>query len=164
SIGTWSGEKMKQTYVLLDSYGKRWVGRGEGTYQNYDVNQPYAVFGIDRLDGDKNARARLLGSIAYVMARDAFKAPCLVLVTRLDSVEIADTLGYVEPESYPQVNTFCLYGPQGMRAQRLIARNLTGIGGAGARIVRDWETTRVLEHSSTATYQPGEGAFNTTRG
>src|SRR5215813_14245586 len=37
SIGTWSGEKMKQTYVLLDSYGKRWVGRGEGTYQNYDV-------------------------------------------------------------------------------------------------------------------------------
>jgi hypothetical protein len=163
SIGTWSGEKMKESYVLLDYYGKPWVGYGEGTYQNHDVNQPYGVFGIDALKDDKKARARLLGSIAYIRASDSFKAPQLVFVTKLDAVEIADTLAYIEPGSYPRVKTFGLYGLLA-GATSLLARNITGLGGAGALIRRDWETRNVLEGSSLAVYGSTESAFNSTRG
>jgi hypothetical protein len=163
SIGTWSGEKMKESYVLLDYYGKPWVGRLEGTYQNHDVNQPYGVFGIDALKDDKNAKARLLGSIAYIRASDSFKAPQLVFATNLDSVEIADTLAYIEPDSYPRVKTFGLYGlPAG--ATSLLARNITSLGGAGAFIGNQWETRNVLQGSSLAVYGPTESAYKTTRG
>jgi hypothetical protein len=176
SIGTWSGEKMKQTYVLLDYYGKPLAWH----YDNYDVNQPYAVFGVDALQkDDKNARARLLGSIAYITTSDSFKAKRLVFVTKLDSVEVADTLAYVEPGSYSRVNPFGLYGlpafpTLGLHgltgsterggAVNLLARNITSIGGAGASIARAWETRNVLQGSSPAVYGSRESAFNTTRG
>ncbi len=168
SIGTWSGEKMRKSYVILDYYGKPWRGHGEGTYQDYEVNQPYAVFGIDALTGDKNARARLLGSIAYITASDSFKAQQLVFVTKLDSVEISDTLAYVEPGSYPRVRTFGLYGLTGSTdrtgAVHLSARNITSLGGAGTLIGKDWETPNLLEGVSPTIYRPGENAFNATRG
>ncbi|HZD40804.1 MAG TPA: hypothetical protein VE131_08795, partial [Terriglobales bacterium] len=71
AIGTWSGERMKQTYTLLDYYGQPWTGNGAGTYTNYAVDQPYGIFGVDALTGtDKNARTKLLGSIAYIRGTD----------------------------------------------------------------------------------------------
>ena len=166
SIGTWSGEKMRESYVLMDYYGKPWVGRLEGTYNNHDVNQPYAIFGVDALKEDKRANARLFGSIAYITASDSYKPSRLVFFTNLDSVEIGDTLAYVEPGSHPQVNTFGLYGQsRGLAAStNLLARNITSIGGSGAVIKPDWETRNVLEGSSLAVYDSTENAFNTTRG
>ena len=89
-IGTWSGERMKETYVLLDYYGKPWTGRGAGTYTDYRVDQPYGIFGIDGLSGDKNAHAKLLGSIAYVRGTDRFAAAQAIFVTKLDSIEVAE--------------------------------------------------------------------------
>jgi hypothetical protein len=175
AVGTWSGEKMRETYVLMDYYGKP-LPR---TYADYGVNQPYGIFAIDALKDDEKARARLLGSIAYITARDTFKAPYLVLVTRLASVEIADTLAYVEPDSYPRVRTFGLYGPpislKGLfdgltsftdrsETASLLARNITSLGGAGDLIANDWETRNVLTGASPAIYGPRESAFNTTRG
>lgn len=162
AIGTWSGERMKDSYVLLDYYGKPWSGRGEGTYHNRDVDQPYAVFGMDALKKDKKAKARLLGSLAYIGRRDSFKAPQLVFVTNMDAVEIADTIAYVESDAYPQVKTFALYGLTA--ATNLLAHSITSIGGAGARIKHEWETRNVLEGPSLAVYKPGENAFSTTRG
>jgi hypothetical protein len=162
ALGTWSGERMKESYVLLDYYGKPWAGGGAGTYQDHDVDQPYAVFGMDALKGDKRANARLLGSIAYITAGDAYKPSRLVFVTKLDSIEIADTLAYVEPGAYPWVKTFGLHGLPG--STNLVARNITSIGGGGTAIQSDWTTRNVLKGDSLAVYGPGENAFKTTRG
>ncbi len=192
AIGTWSGEKMKESYVLLDYYGKPWVGRGKGTYRNHDVNQPYAVFGMDGLKDDKKAKARLLGSIAYITADDSFKAQRLVFVQNMDAIEIADTLAYVEPGSYPRVRTFDLYGlpslmrslgldgltgsqesvglygstssTEGSAAVSLLAHNITSIGGAGAFIGKEWQTRNVLQDSSPVIHGSSESALNTPRG
>ena len=192
SLGTWSGERMKERYVLLDYYGKPWKGRLEGTYQDHDVNQPYAIFGVDANKKDKRAKARLLGSIAYVAASDSFKADRLVFFTKLDAVEIADTLAYVEPGSYPRVWTFGLYGlpslttslklhwppglprsfgfdesasdSEGNAAVSLSVHNITSLGGAGAFIAKEWQTRNVLQGPTTAVYGPSESAFHTTRG
>ena len=172
SIGTWSGEKMKKSYVLLDYYGKPWAGRGEGLYDDYQVNQPLAVFGMDGMDKDKTARTKLLGSIAYVRAGDAFKAPYLVFITKLNSVEIADTLAYVEPGAYSEVKTFGLHGfnlrdvLKGLTgpSTSVLARNLTSLGGAGAVIQKDWDTRNLLEGSSPSAYGATKSAFQTTRG
>ena len=194
SLGTWSGEKMKESYVLLDYHGKPYVGRLEGTYRNHDVNQPYAVFGMDALTKDKSKRAnaRLLGSIAYITAKDVFKAKRLVFVTKLDAVEIADTLAYIEQGSYPEVWTFGLYGlpsletslklhwPPGLARSsgfqgstsssggsdgvRLLARNLTSFGGAGPFIAKEWETRNILRGSAPSVYGPTENVFTATRG
>jgi hypothetical protein len=49
ALGTWSGERMKQSYTLLDYYGKPWTGKGTGTYTNYGVDQPYGVWRRIRL-------------------------------------------------------------------------------------------------------------------
>ena len=161
SIGTWSGERMKDSYVLMDYYGQPW-SRGKSAFENHDVDQPYGIFGIDALKNDKNAHARLLGSIAYVSASDTYRPPRLVFVTNLDSVEIADTLAYIEPGSHVTVDTFGLYGLTA--ATNLRARNITGIGGAGAVIKREWETRNVLEGSSPGVYGANENPFNATRG
>ena len=163
AIGTWSGERMKETYVLNDYFGKPWVGRGEGTHTNYDVDQPYAIFGVDANKKDKQANARLLGSIAYVLAGDTYKPPRLVFFTNLDSVEIVDTLAYVEPGSHPDVHTFGLYGLAELTTA-LRARNLTSIGGAGLLVRPQWETRNVLEGPSLSVYGDTGNAFNATRG
>ena len=164
SIGTRSGEKMKESYDLLDYKGHAIPGQ---SYRNYDVNQSYAVFAIDALKADKNARARLLGSIAYITAKDTFKPQRLFLVTKLDSVEIADTLGYVEPGSHTNVRTFALYGLKGSGdssgAMSLRARDLTSIGGAGPFLGKDWLARNILQLRSPA-HDPEDNAFTSTRG
>jgi hypothetical protein len=149
SIGTWSGERMKQTYVLLDYYGKPWTGNGAGTYTNYGVDQPYGIFGVDALTGtDKNARSKLLGSIAYVRGSDRFHPSQAVFVTKLDSMELAHTLAYIQPGSQTNKQRFALYNLQSSTGVNLVARNLTGIGGAGSFYGTEWKKTALSEGAS----------------
>jgi hypothetical protein len=145
AIGTWSGERMKQTYTLLDYYGKPWTGTGAGTYSDYRVDQPYGIFGVDRLDGDRNARAKLLGSIAYVRGTDRFHPSQLIFVTKLDSIEIANTTAYIEPGTQTNKRPVALYNLQTSTGVNLIARNLTSIGGASSYFGSDWKTSGVAE-------------------
>ncbi|MBM3333811.1 hypothetical protein FJY63_04035, partial [Candidatus Sumerlaeota bacterium] len=79
-IGTWSGERMRANYTLVDYAGKPWPADKPRQFTDHGVDQPYAIFGVDRLDGNKNARARLLGSIACVTAHDRFAAGSLVVI------------------------------------------------------------------------------------
>jgi hypothetical protein len=146
SIGTWSGERMKQTYVLLDYYGKPWTGNGAGTYTNYGVDQPYGIFGVDALTGsDKNARNKLLGSIAYVRGSDRFHPDQAVFVTKLDSMELAHTAAYIEPGTHTNKRPFALYNLQSSVGVNLIARNLTAIGGAGSYFGSEWKRSAIAE-------------------
>jgi hypothetical protein len=165
-IGTWSGEKMSKSYVLGGYDGKPWIGRGGGRYDDYAVNQAHAIFA---LVGEKNARARLLGSLAYVTAKDTFKADQLVLVTRSDtSVELTDTVAYIAPGAYPKVRTFSLYGLTGSMERSgttgLVAHDLTSLGGAGAQVGSDWDSRNLLEGASHGVYGAGESVFHTTHG
>jgi len=172
SLGTWSGEKMKEHYVLLDYSGLPWTGSGGGTYTNYSVNQPYGIFANDGLEGDKNARARLLGSIAYVAKTDAFKADREVFVTNIDSVEIKDSAAVFAPGgSYSGKRTFGLYGlttrtsPGG--ETNVSALNLTSItaDSLGNQIGDGWHQENVFQSgdptgitTSSSIYPGSQGA------
>jgi hypothetical protein len=146
AIGTWSGERMKQTYVLLDYYGKPWTGNGAGTYTNYAVDQPYGIFGVDALTGsDKNARNKLLGSIAYIRGSDRFHPSQTVFVTKLDSMELAHILAYIQPGTQTNKQRFALYNLQSSTGTNLVARNLTGIGGAGSYFGSEWKKSGIAE-------------------
>jgi hypothetical protein len=147
ALGTWSGERMKQTYTLLDYSGKPWTGNGAGTYTNYGVDQPYAIFGIDRADGSKIMNTKLLGSIAYVRASDRFHAPQLVFSTKLDSIKVADTAAYVQPGSYADKRRFALYNLQTATGVNLVAQNLTGVGGTASYYGSEWKTSSISEGS-----------------
>jgi hypothetical protein len=149
AIGTWSGERMKQTYVLLDYYGKPWTGNGAGTYSNYGVDQPYGIFGVDALTGsDKNARNKLLGSIAYLRGSDRFQPGQMVFVTKLDSMELTNTLAYIQPGTQTNKQRFALYNLQSSTGTNLVARNLTGIGGAGSFYGTEWKKSALSEGAS----------------
>jgi hypothetical protein len=147
AIGTWSGERMKQTYTLLDYYGNPWTGTGAGTYSNFAVDQPYGVFGIDGFTGsqDKNARSKLLGSIAYVHGSDRFQAAQAIFVTKIDSLELAHTAAYIEPGTQTNKKPFALYNLQSSVGVNLIARNLTGIGGASSYFGTEWKKSGIAE-------------------
>lgn len=137
-IGTWSGERMKETYALLNAgTGQIWTGVGAGTYSDYRVNQAYSIFAMDRMDGDKNSKSKLLGSIAYVLASDRFQAGRAVFVTRLSSFQIENTVVYIQPGSHTDKKTFGLFSSSA--EQNLIARNITSIGGAGTQILPEWQ-------------------------
>jgi hypothetical protein len=147
AIGTWSGERMKQTYVLLDYYGKPWTGTGAGTYTNYGVDQAYGVFGNDGFTGseDKNARSKLLGSIAYVRGSDRFQASQAIFLTKVDSIELAHTTAYIEPGTQTNKRPFALYNLQTSTSLNLIARNLTAIGGTASYYGTEWKKSALSE-------------------
>jgi hypothetical protein len=147
AIGTWSGERMKQTYVLLDYYGNSWTGTGAGTYTNFGVDQPYGVFGNDGYTGseDKNARSKLLGSIAYVRGSDRFQAAQAIFLTKIDSMELAHTAAYIEPGTHTNKRPFALYNLQSSVGVNLIARNLTAIGGTSSYFGTDWKKSGIAE-------------------
>lgn len=163
-IGTWSGERMKQTYVLMDYYGQPWTGAGAGTYTNYGVDQPYGVFGLDRLDGDKNSRSKLLGSIGYVKAGDRFEPDNVVFMSDIDSLEITNTVVYIDSGSHTSKRRFGLFPLSQATAGNLRARNLTGVGGANSYISADWQPTNILEGSGLGIYKLGQNVFNSTQG
>ena len=141
---------MKQTYTLLDYYGKPWTGNGAGTYSNYGVDQPYGIFGIDGMTGDKdkNAHAKLLGSIAYVRGTDRFAASQAVFIIKLDSVEVANTVDFIEPGTNTSKKAFSLNNLATAPGLNLIARNLTGIRTASSTFASDWTKSSIFEGSS----------------
>lgn len=147
-LGTWSGERMKQNYTLLDYYGRPWIGNGAGTYSDYEVNQPYGIFGVDRLDGDKNAYTKVLGSIAYVQSSDRYAPSQAVFITKLDSMEVANTAVYFEPGSHGGKTRFALYNLASAVGSSLYARNLTGVGGASSFYGSDWKKSSLSEGAS----------------
>lgn len=149
AIGTWSGERLKQTYTLLDYYGKPWSGNGAGTYTNYGVDQPYGIFGNDGFTGsDKNARAKLLGSFAYVRRNDRFQPSQAVFITKIDSVDIAHTGAYIEPGYHTNKRPYALYNLQTSTGYNLAIRNSTAIGGTGAFFGSEWKKSAISEGSS----------------
>ncbi len=164
-LGTWSGQGMPQTYVLGDYYGKPWVGDGAGTYTNYDVNLPYGIFSVDKEEGDKNANAKLLGSLAYVLSTANYKPGQAIFITAMDSVEIKDTVVYIAPGTNGSVAPFGLYGLPGATAEHLTAEDLTAFGGAPSVFSSDWLLGNVWAAvSPTSGYAPGENILNSVRG
>ncbi|MGH7847459.1 MAG: hypothetical protein ACREQW_20125, partial [Candidatus Binatia bacterium] len=147
-IGTWSGERMKESYTLLDYYGKPWTGRRAGTYTNYAVEQPVGIFTLDRLDQDKNANSKLLGSIAYVRANDRFAGDAAVFVVNLESVEVANTAVYIEPGSHTTKHPFALHNAKPRSGANLIAKNLTAVGGKRSIFGSGWNKSHIAEGSS----------------
>lgn len=148
ALGTWSGERMRQSYTLLDYSGRTWTGTGAGSYSNYGVNQPYGVFANDGLGSDKNARSKLLGSLAYIQGGDRFQAPQLVMFTKIDSLEVAHTAAYIEPGRHTNKKRFALYNLQSSTGRNLVARNLTGVGGEGSFYGTEWRKSGISEGSS----------------
>jgi hypothetical protein len=162
-IGTWSGQSMPQSYVLRDYYGNPWTGPGAGTYNNYDVDQPMGIFAVDGETVDMNADIRLLGSLAYVLGSDRYKASQAVLVTRLDSVEVRNTVVHVAPGASMSPAPLALYNMAG--ATNLRAFDLTAFGGSSSTIDTLWSRGNVLPGTSpSAVYAGGENVFNATRG
>ncbi len=160
SIGTWSGEKLRQNYVLLDYSGKPWSGKGAGRYTDYQVDQPYAIFDIGVSQPD--AHARLLGSLAYVQTRDRFQPDRLVYATKIAFATVDNTVAYIEAGANRSTHTFGLYGA--LPGSNL-ATNLSGFGGAGFEIGAGWQTANTLQGPSPrGTYPPGENVFHTRRG
>jgi hypothetical protein len=161
-IGTWSGERIPQSYTLLDYYGKPWIGVGAGTYTNYTVDQPHAIFDVvgNFTSGyDRNARAKLLGSIAYLTPTDKFHPDQLVLGTQLDSAEVANTVAYIPAGSFSSKKPFGLYGINGTTATNLTARNLTGVGGAASYFDSVWRPSNILQGVTS-----GDSVFTGSRG
>jgi hypothetical protein len=149
ALGTWSGERMKETYVLLDYYGNPWTGTGAGTYTNYGVDQPYGVFGNDGFTGtDKNARTKLLGSLAYVRGSDRFHPAQAVFITKIDSIEVAHTGAYIEPGTNATKKPYALYNLQTATGVNLVARNTTAIGGSASFYGTEWKKSALSEGAS----------------
>ena len=151
AIGTWSGERMKQTYTLLDYYGKPWTGNGAGTYTNYGVDQAYGIFGNDGFTGsNKSARSKLVGSLAYIRGSDRYHPGQAIFITKIDSVEIAQTAVYIQPGTQTAKKPFALYNLQSSTGVNLLARNNTGIGGASSFYGSEWKKSALSEGSTLA--------------
>jgi hypothetical protein len=164
-IGTWSGQGMPQSYVLIDYYGQPWSGVGAGTYTNGDVDQPIAIFGVDGADVDKNADIRLLGSLAYVLPTDSYKASRAVFVGDLDAVTIRDTVVYIAPGTNLNVRPFELQDLRSGTAQHVVAQNLTAFGGSASLFAAAWVGENVWTAASVnGAYSPGESVYRTARG
>jgi hypothetical protein len=143
SLGTWSGERVRESYELKDYTGKSWQGRGGGVYRAR-VDQPYGIFSVGGFsNGDKNPRTRLLGSIAYVLSGDRFHPDQAVYITTLDSIRLRDVVAYL-PGSYADKATFRLDGIKNGIASNLIASSLTGISGSGAKISSHWKASQIV--------------------
>jgi hypothetical protein len=139
-IGTWSGEKMKQTYYTICQSGdtNSLCGR---LMTNYEVDQPYGVFAIDNINdsfsSNKQANSKILGSIAYIQSGDMYAPSHLLRQGFVGSLQLKDVVAYIGPGSHSGVGTFVFYGGQG----NLVASNLTGIGGAGMSGLSNWQTS-----------------------
>lgn len=144
SIGTWSGERMQQTYQLHCDAGTQNSKCGQ-TYSNYAVDQPYGVFAMDRY-GDW--RSKLLGSIAYVTPSDRFPAPQLNVAYGEGSIEYNNNIAFMDSGSFPNKKAFALYNHTG--SPDLLARNLTSIGGASSLFGPEWSISNIEEGGTSS--------------
>jgi hypothetical protein len=164
ALGTWSAEKMLETYQLQCNQGSTYSKCGT-TFTNYAVDQPYAIFGIDRLDGDMNANSKLLGSLAYINEGDNFHPGQMFFTTKVDSVAYRDVIALADVQAHGDKRTFGLYDRRGGGAQRLLAEGITSIGGNGAYIHSAWQLSNFLEAGSLSeAYQGTEKMFNASKG
>jgi hypothetical protein len=67
----------------------------------------------------------------------------------MSTIEYSNNVAYIEPGSYSRVKTFYLQN-NSYGGQELIARNLTGIGGAGSSIASQWQTSHIVNSSMTS--------------
>jgi hypothetical protein len=166
-IGTWSGSQMKSTYTLGCDPNNAYSECGK-TYSSYMVDQPYGVFGTDRLDGsDKDAKARILGSIAYITETDRFPGGQANRFD-LDGIHVIDMVSYVDPVVHGNVRPFNLLSPSEANetpSAQVIAAKVTGFGSSGSYIGPAWLTENVVNGANPkSTYDFGENIFNTDRG
>ena len=154
-IGTWSGERMKETYYLGDYYGGYWLVNGKPVkYNNYEVAQPYAIFGMDEITDDysmdKNLNSSMLGCLAYTLPTDRFNsANVMMFLTKVDSVNLADLVA-VRPQD-GTVKPFYFSSLNGGHATNLHASRLTSIGGNNDDYFDpDWVKTNVVHAASIA--------------
>jgi hypothetical protein len=142
---------MKETYTLQGCPPSN-TSRCDKVITNYSVDQPQAIFGMDYLQGDKNARSKILGSIAYITRADRVPAGVSLYSGYMDSLEYRNNVAYIEPGSYSGIPTFSL-GTSASSRQNLLATHLTGIGGAGYRIASFWKPSNIFQ--GTAFPVPG---------
>jgi hypothetical protein len=165
SIGTWSGRDMKESYYLECS--GHTSAQCNRLHTNYVVDQPYGIFAVDRLDGDKNANSRLLGSIAYITSADRFNPAQLFYILGIDAMAVANGVAYIQPGSHTTKRPFGLYGRKGAVASSLSARSLTGIGAAESLISVDWDTEDISLGTTTSrvgnVFSQAQGAEICTR-
>jgi hypothetical protein len=163
AIGTWSGSAMKPTYALECDPGTPYRFCGK-TFTNYQVDQPQGIFSIDGITtGDKNARSKLLGSIAYVQDTDSYPYSYLYLINRLDSIRLENNVAYIKPGFHRNVRPFGLLA-EGVAGDSLIANKLTSFG-ASASFISGWRTSNILQGLSSRTvFSSKESIFNTSRG
>jgi hypothetical protein len=163
AIGTWSEERMKETYVLLGEDGRPWSGSHSGTYKDHRIDQPYGIF---HLGVGADARVRLLGSIAYARGSDSFQADRAIYATNLNFATIENTVVYIGKGTNSRKKTFALYGLEsgGLPAADSVT-NVTSLGGTGPVFSKGWEVSSLLEGATPEEiYAPGENVFNTKRG
>ena len=90
--------------------------------------------------------AKLLGSIAYARSTDRFAAAQAIFITKLDSIEVANTVAFIERGANASKKPFFLANlAKDEAATRLIANNLTGIGGANSQYGSNWNKNSVSE-------------------
>ena len=126
----------------------------------YTVDQAEGVFGIDRMDGDKNARSKILGSIAYITKKDRYQPGKLYWVAGMNAVEYGNNAGYIEPGSFTGKRAFSLDSNRG-GGQDLIAKHLTAISSTVSSFSSVWQISNVSEDSSVAA---AGNLFTTTNG
>ncbi len=93
-LGTWDAGSMPNTYVLQNN-GSTWTGGGAGTYNNRDVNQPYAVIG----EGDPaiaDAGLNIRGAMAYVKAGTKYQSPAVYFTHGGGGVNLADAVSLLQ--------------------------------------------------------------------
>jgi hypothetical protein len=148
SIGTWSGRDMKESYYLRCPATATYSAC-DRLHTNHAVDQPYGVFAVDRLDGDKDANTKLLGSIAYITGSDRFHAPQLLFFLGVDSFEIANTAAYISPGTHTSKRPFVLQGKKQGAGARLTVHSVTGIGSADSVLSSDWDANEIDLGSTT---------------
>jgi hypothetical protein len=165
-LGTWSGEGMPESYVLRDFYGKPWTGAHAGSHRGDDIEGVQGIFSVDGVPAGQQARARLVGSLAYLVPGDKFTYNRLILVTKTSGIQIDNTVAYYPSELGDSKFTFSLYPlADGSGPSNVSATSITSFGGSGLEIKAGW-TVRNELHGPTpqAVYRAGESVFTTSRG
>ncbi len=146
SIGTWSGEKMKQSYTLMCTSGNSSPDCGT-IFNNFAVEQPGGIFTLDRIDtGSPDANSKILGSIAYITGGDRFAPDALIALGTVGALELSNSVAYVQPGTYSATHTIQLNNGSG---NNRVARGLSSVGGSGMAIFGGWQILGRIEFGST---------------
>ncbi|MFW6062180.1 MAG: hypothetical protein ACOC93_05165, partial [Planctomycetota bacterium] len=159
------------SYTLRDYDGSVWTGNGSGEYTDYEVNQPYGIFGVDRQDGDIDTNTRILGSIAYTLPGQRVNwdgyggVGAGVFVNKLNGYGVTDTMSYLSHE----YRTFLLMDDDAdaerTGGEDLLARGLTSVGGRGELIAsqdstgRGWSTGGIESVATGAELYESKGTL-----